>query len=433
MQAIKAGFQPGQNGGRMVGKAPFGLAFAAAILLLLELAVRIILPVPRWKTFYSDMAGPTSLYVHSRELGDPWRETNPAYHIDFHKAGFRTDSSGPRRVFAVGGSVTHGWGLANPATEAFSAVLARRSGTGADGRGVEFINAGGTGWGSTRVLSLVRELLAYKPSCLIVYSGNNEFFEYPAANRFARSRVFRAAGYMERSSRAFCWMGWSMDAIAGLFRSVDPAEGYEDFGDAEADRVVKLFGRNIRSIMAACRSAGVPAVFCAVARNMRVDPEQPGDILGRASRHRGITVPALAEWEREFRWGMASVHEGNWERALGCFRAAAAIDGNYAKLHYWMGRSLERLGRPREAAEEYIKYIDLSRRIATSAINREIVSACREQGFPYADTERAFRAASRDGITGYDLFVDCMHPNTKGHELIAAQVYPHLPGVVRGH
>jgi len=433
MQVVKGRFRPGGNGGRIVGKTLFGLAFAAAILLLLELAVRLLLPVPRWKTYYSDLSGPTSLYSPRKDLGGyPWRETNPAYRNYFHKSGFRTDQEAPHRVFAIGGSTTYGWGTRNPETDAFSAVLARRIGKGADGRGVEFINAGGNGWGSSRVSNLVRELLAYKPACLIVYSGNNEFGEYRAVRRFARSGVFRAAGHLERSSRAFCWIGWSLERVLVRFRSGDPPEAHEDIGDDGDERVAELFGRNIRSIMAACRGAGVPAIFCTVARNMRTDPEQLGDVLGRGSQHRGITRPALVEWEREFHLGMASVHEGNWGRALKCFRAADAVDGGYAKLHYWLGRSLERLGRPREAAGEYIKYLDLSRMLATSAINREIISACREQGFPCADVDLAFRAASRDGITGYDLFVDCMHPNTKGHELIAAQVYPLLPRVVGG-
>ena len=83
---------------------------------------------------------------------------------------------GAFRVFCFGGSATHGVPFEKkkgvPFPDRLSAYL------GAAGVKAEVINLGGASFGSDQVLELVQEVLQYGPSALVIYSANNEFFNY---------------------------------------------------------------------------------------------------------------------------------------------------------------------------------------------------------------------------------------------------------------
>ena len=83
---------------------------------------------------------------------------------------------GTFRVFCFGGSATHGVPFEKkkgvPFPDRLQAHL-RDAGVKA-----EVFNLGGASFGSDQVLELVKEVLRYGPSALVIYSANNEFFNY---------------------------------------------------------------------------------------------------------------------------------------------------------------------------------------------------------------------------------------------------------------
>lgn len=87
-----------------------------------------------------------------------------------------TPEPGVKRIFCFGGSATLGVPFEREPETAFPARLAYH--LNAAGLTVEVINLGGGSFGSDQVLELIQEVLAYGPSALVVYSGNNEFFNY---------------------------------------------------------------------------------------------------------------------------------------------------------------------------------------------------------------------------------------------------------------
>ena len=83
---------------------------------------------------------------------------------------------GAFRVFCFGGSATHGVPFEKrrgvPFPDRLQAHLR------AVGVEAEVINLGGASFGSDQVLELITETVKYGPSALVVYSANNEFFNY---------------------------------------------------------------------------------------------------------------------------------------------------------------------------------------------------------------------------------------------------------------
>ena len=83
---------------------------------------------------------------------------------------------GTFRVFCFGGSATHGVPFEKKKGVPFPDRL--QAHLRAAGKNAEVFNLGGASFGSDQVLELVKEVLEYGPSALVVYSANNEFFNY---------------------------------------------------------------------------------------------------------------------------------------------------------------------------------------------------------------------------------------------------------------
>ncbi|MGB7933707.1 MAG: SGNH/GDSL hydrolase family protein [Gammaproteobacteria bacterium] len=77
------------------------------------------------------------------------------------------------RAFALGGSTTEGQPYGNPGSFPFwfEQELRHRH----PDRNIEVINIGIRGFGSSRVLQILREAVHYDPNLIVVYTGQNEF------------------------------------------------------------------------------------------------------------------------------------------------------------------------------------------------------------------------------------------------------------------
>jgi tetratricopeptide (TPR) repeat protein len=96
---------------------------------------------------------------------------------------------------------------------------------------------------------------------------------------------------------------------------------------------------------------------------------------------------------------------------------------DHARAHFVLGQALSGLGRPGEAAPEYLRARDLDRmpwRATTAA--REAVEAAAQTGGVLCDMEAAFRAASPGGSIGEELMDDHVHMTVAGQELFARTI-----------
>ncbi|QDU65379.1 GDSL-type esterase/lipase family protein [Engelhardtia mirabilis] len=177
------------------------------------------------------------------------------------------------RVVMLGGSNTEGfpsgW-LGERLTEAGATL----------GKTVEVINLGRRGYGSGRVRVLLPQALELEPDLLVVYSGHNEFVEASF-----RMDLEQASGEVEGGSLAAVdriarnlasyrsLQGWFGDR-AGLEqaerRPQEQTFEHEKFLGLEWEQTVAKFEeyrKNLETMVADARAAGVPILLCTVAGN----------------------------------------------------------------------------------------------------------------------------------------------------------------------
>jgi len=336
------------------------------------------------------------------------------------------------RIFIIGGSSAQGfpWGGAS----AFTRLLGEALQASWPDRTIEAINAAAMSYGSHRLRILAPELVEYRPDVLVVYGGHNEFVERRFYSDFIersgqldffrgllyRSRLYSAmAGLYERSvsdetpQEADSW-------TAGELLGLDVRREYsEDVAEAERRDVREHFRDNLRAIVGIARAAGTRVVLCTVPSNLRdwppnqslfdpsLDFEQRQAVLGllaeaRSARERGDATTALTSLER-----------------------ATEISPGYAEIYFLRGKALEDLGRWEEARRAYVRARDLDAQPgrASSELNETIRRVAAEEGTLLVDFEKSFEESSSNGLVGFELLEDYVHPKPEGHRLIARELW----------
>lgn len=157
------------------------MSFPFVLLCIVELLVRWFIPsttpLPQdifgWSEGIRPAAGYIAppLLIESNGIVTP----NPALKSFVHPFSFAAQPS-KKRIFCLGGSATLGVPFEKNQEKTFPGQLFKQLYD--SGEETEVINLGGASFGSDHVLALGTEALSYNPDFIIVYSGNNEFFNH---------------------------------------------------------------------------------------------------------------------------------------------------------------------------------------------------------------------------------------------------------------
>ena len=334
------------------------------------------------------------------------------------------------RIFCLGSSASAGW--PHPQEEIYSAYLEQALRTTFPDRPIEVINASAHAYAAYRTRLIFEEVIDYEPDLIIVYEGNNEFLEKrvyrdgagrlaslrPVLNRFVSYRMVRGSWLGRRLFPDDTLWGehrdhvtyaeWSkIEQLALRLRS-DPVQ---------LAHVKEHYARSVESIVRSAGERHVPVILLTSPVNLRDwHPNvsyQP--LSGESSTH----------WQTEFYAGRAALLRDEPEAAVRALRAAAAISSLHAETAYYLARALERTGDYAGALEQYSRARDLDynpfRAISDfNASLREI--AQHHANARLTDADAACRSASAPR-TGFDLFLDYVHPNQRGNLVIAQAVY----------
>jgi Tfp pilus assembly protein PilF/lysophospholipase L1-like esterase len=387
----------------------------------------------RWMEYGGDL----DLVVKTRIMGKEWYTLNPRVaHRYFLQEGvaipepsddlFEIEKQpNARRIFMLGESTMQGFPFDYNATaprllqDRLRQLLPRYH--------IEVINAGLSAVNSYTVLDFMNELLPYRPDAFVIYAGHNEF--YGAMGVGSTEYLGRWRGpitlYMKLlKSKLFLLI---RDGITALRDAVKhpPSHPEADLMEAmvrdkairyqseEYKRALGNFVENLGEIASAASDHGVPVVFCTLTSNIRdqkplmpVFSESTGDSLQRV-------------WRDFEEAGHTSLRRGDSAAAAGSFLRAIAIDSTQAAAHFDLARSLGP-GRTEEK-EEFRKARDFDglRFRAASEFNDSIRSLCRERHAILADVDAAFDANSPEGIVGYNLMLEHLHPNFDGYVLMS--------------
>ncbi|MDP7421113.1 MAG: GDSL-type esterase/lipase family protein [bacterium] len=398
------------------------LLFALFLLLTLESASRLIFVEDHLDTILAFLKQDPELF---------WRQ-RPNAQVSFQNVAVTTDrfgfrnsrlpdskESGTFRIICMGASPTFGWGV--DYDKIYSSRLAARlkkeySGT------VEVFNGSVIGYTTHQGLRLLKKhVVKLQPDLITVSYVLNDLDRY---------RFFRSTGTPDRS------LSSSNPVIIGiknmLFRSaflrlVEKLSfhlsarnvGFDKFKTniyfPGARRVPpEHYTENLNHIIEFAREKGIKVLLLKMPVNLP-SPEQ-------------LPETAITQANALLQKALKLAETGRHDEALVKLAEAVKINKYLSEAYYWLGVCSRKKGDTEEAVNNFQKAKDMeSFRCGQDGhlYNRLMAELAVKNGLPLVDVVSAFRAF-QDEYLFVDPKADPLHPNARGHEIIADLVYQGL-------
>jgi tetratricopeptide (TPR) repeat protein len=350
------------------------------------------------------------------------------------------------RIFALGGSTTAGrpydWKVAFPHWMQLYLEAMDPS------RPYEVVNAGAISYASYRIVTLMRELIAYEPDLFVIYTGHNEFLE---------ERTYGDIIHQNPTLKTVrSWLGGlrAYNLARQGFKQLQPAEGSTKTilpGEVEAKldgwtglelyerdnelqrSIVEHFDYNLRQMIAIAEDHGAEVIFVSPVSNLKDFSPFKSQHSESLSRQQKDQIAVLLVEER------ALLDSGQEHAALELLERALELDPEYAETHFRMGRCLLRIGDSDSAHAAFVraKDLDVAPLRALGAIEERVEAVAREHGLSLVDLPGILEVESLErhgtSILGNEYLLDHVHPDFPTHSLIAERVIDVLVerGIVR--
>jgi tetratricopeptide (TPR) repeat protein len=278
------------------------------------------------------------------------------------------------------------------------------------------------------ILPIASECAQHDGDLWIIYMGNNEM-----VGPFGAATVFgsRVAGiHLIRASLALksTKFGQLLNSLMQRWGHSTAPENwgglgmFKDhqlrYGDPNRLRAYGNFKQNLNDILRAGQDAGVPIILSTVGSNLK-------DCAPFGSLHpAAFNGSQLSEWDSLYQEGTNLESSGDFSGALKEYEQAAAIDPQYAELHFRAGSCQLALTNDEQALNEFelARDDDTLAFRADSRINRIIQDAAEanaNHGVYFLDAANTLAQSSPSKISGNELFYEHVHLNFNGNYLLA--------------
>lgn len=352
------------------------LLFPVILLLLIEGGLRlggyesnsrdlfINMPtLPQYKVANPDFAGRYFPSFVPQVAPDPFKEEKPENTF---------------RIFVFGGSSTQGFPY--NFYESFSARLEQRLLMETEGLNIEVVNLGMTAVNSYVIWDLSDRIKEYEPDAVVIYAGHNEYYgsfgvgssQFGLGKSVGLKRLiiklknFALYRLIENLMKPEKKETESRTMMARVVRESEIKEGSDIY-----EAGLTQFRKNLTDVVSDFKELGIPVYIGNLASNLK-DQAPLGD-----------NEAAMAEYEK----GMEQYKAGNIDNALKAFQNS--------------------------------KDLDDTRFRAPSAINDIIVELSDKFDAKLVDIRQLSIDSSKSHIPDNSFFDDHLHPNWKGHQMIA--------------
>ena len=366
------------------------------------------------------------LVLEFRYDGVTWLGANRSYLARYFPPGspsipefkttlFRKEKS-PRslRVMCLGGSTMFGTPYDMNAN--IAGIVRKQLRRLLPDREVEVINWGASAISSSVIRDFAPRLLAFQPDLVLIYMGHNEFYgpggvgaSWVEKNVPWLSRIGAWVRDLRLVRMVLSWLPQSPPAgkeeATNLMKQVSGGS-LVALESRDAERIFRLFGENLRAIVATFQEARVPVILSDVSSNLMFPPfvsdslDRDGSLLAEAK---------------------GAVLRGDPARAIEVRRGMRGRDTANASVNYWAGRAALLQG-DSLLAQELLRCArdnDLLKFRAPSRINAIIHEVAAEKRVPLLAADSLFSALSLNGIPGDSLFWEHLHPRLAGYYALA--------------
>lgn len=300
------------------------------------------------------------------------------------------------RVFVLGESSAAGWPYVPNAS--FSRQLKRKLELYYPENTIEVINCGISAINTYTIRDFVPGILQQHPDLVLIYTGHNEYYGalgVGSSVSFINSR-FLVNSYLWLSDfKTVQLIQNTISWIYGLFSNISSSENDHDnetlmsrmIGESLITLNSNLFNAgisqfegNFDDILSCLKDAGIPVLIGNLTCNLK---DQKPFV--------SVKTDELPAAETIYNEAQKLLNDGNVDKAKELFM--------------------------------YAKELDALRFRAPKKINEIIKTLAIKYNFPMVNIDSAFNSHSPNGIVGYNLTVDHLHPNIDGYRLISDEFY----------
>ena len=279
------------------------------------------------------------------------------------------------------------------------------------GREVEVINFGAAAINTNVIRDLAQELVRFQPDIVLVYTGHNEFYGPDGVG----------AGFPEKHFPSVIPLKYAVNdlSLAGVVRRfLQPSEDGKRGGELnlmqqvsegnrvrlespEGERVLKLYNKNLRDIIATLRLHHVQVIVSDVVSNLlfppfvsdtlEVDLRNQADDVIEGAQPSDILLNAFA---RDTTNALMQYSKGMWELRKGNIASA--------RRHLCMAKDN-----------------DLLKFRAPERINEIARKVCEDEGVSFVSADSLFGVRAPKGVAGDEMFWEHLHPTALGYYEIA--------------
>ena len=366
------------------------------LLLLLEGALRLFWEGGRLPLFVRAPIASGEYLVANRDVGRRWFAAEQTPPAAMPEPFLQRKPANGYRVFVLGESSTAGFPY--PRNVTFSRLLRDALRDGRPGDTVEVINLGIAATNSYAMLDLAGDVIAQRPDAVLIYAGHNEWYGAlgvgstetlslpPSLVRFTlRLQRLRTVLALRQG------IAWARSRIAGDRVPLESASLMESLardkeitlGSDAFARGVRQFGENLGAIADEFRDAGIPVFIGSPVSNLRDQKPFASPVNAAPGGADGI-----------FAEGAAALAAGDTARAREAFTHA--------------------------------RDMDVVRFRAPTAFDSVTRAVAARHGATFVPVGEAFARAAPSGIPGRELFLEHVHPNPRGHSVIAQAFFEAL-------
>lgn len=295
------------------------------------------------------------------------------------------------RVFVLGESSAAGWPYVPNAS--FPRILKRKLQLYFPESNIEVINLGISAINTYTIKDLVPAVLEQKPDLILIYTGHNEYYGAlgVASSQNLGNSSFLIDLYLSlQSYKTFQLVSSFVNYISSIFSS------NSDKVNASQNETLmeRMVGNNLIEYNSDLYYEGINQFE----NNMR-------DILSLIKKE---NVPVIL---------------GTLVSNLSGLKPFESLQGSSPSADSVFKSANEELSKNNLAKAKKLFYfardLDALRFRAPLKINDIIISLTEEFDFSFIDLDHIFNSHSPQGVTGYNLTVDHLHPNVTGYKLIA--------------
>ena len=296
------------------------------------------------------------------------------------------------RVFVLGGSSAEGFPYSPMGS--FSRYIRRRLELVYPSTQIEVVNLGMTAVNSYTLLDLLQGVLNQKPDLILIYAGHNEYYGalgVGSVQSFGSSRaLIRLMLYLDKFKttqlvrNSIHWVASSFtsgdNTSSGTLMSRMAKDKYILLNSNEFNAGLQQFKENLTDILGLIKEKGVPVILGKLVSNLK---DQKPFI--------SVNTPGYKTADQVYEEAEDELKDSNFTKADSLFKLAKDLDVLRYRAPEKMNKIIDNLGKEFQAAIVPIDSI--------------------------------FGAASPEGIAGNNLFVDHLHPNVKGYQLMGKAFY----------